>query len=127
MSQSISAPGINTGPIAGAVVPMSPMRARFIRDMRIRGFRPRTIEAYTGAMRRLTAFYGHRNPARITLEEIHRFQHHLASKAKSWSYFNVTMCGIRFFYRYTEPRDWRVEELPLQKRRQRMPTVFPTA
>src|SRR5258707_854253 len=64
--------------------PMTPLRRRFIDDLRLRNYAPRTIEAYGAGVARVAKHFG-RSPDQLSLEEIRRFQLHLLERKVSWS------------------------------------------
>ena len=66
---------------------MTPLRQRFIDDLRIRNYSPRTIEAYVAGVVRLARHCG-RSPELLGPDDIRAFQLHLVQKRVSWSQFN---------------------------------------
>src|SRR5262249_59188313 len=62
---------------------MTPLRQRFIDDLRLRNYSPRTIETYVG---RIVAFAQHlgRSPDLLGPEEVRTFQLHLLERRVSW-------------------------------------------
>jgi site-specific recombinase XerD len=78
---------------------MTPLRQRFIREMQLRQFSPRTIDSYVDAVYGLAAFY-RRSPDRLKLEEIRSYLHHLLTERKlAQSTCNLRAAAITFFYR----------------------------
>ncbi|MFM7921142.1 MAG: site-specific integrase, partial [Planctomycetaceae bacterium] len=72
----------------------------------------RTIDAYTWHVGRFADFLS-RSPESATPEDVRSFQLHLIEKRKSsWSSFNEAVCGLRFHFRITFPRDWVVSMVP---------------
>ena len=64
---------------------MSELRTRMIRDMALRGFSPRTHEAYVAAVVKLATYY-HRAPDQLTNEEVQAYLAHLIQERKlAWS------------------------------------------
>ena len=57
--------------------PVSPLRARMIEDMTVRGFKGDTRRDYVRHVRAFAAFIG-RSPDTATAEDLRRFQHHQA-------------------------------------------------
>jgi len=88
---------------------MTPLRQRFIDDLRLRNYAARTIETYVG---RVVAFAKHfgRSPDLLGPEEVRAFQLHLLERRVSWSSFNQAVCALRFLYGTTLGRP---EQLPL--------------
>jgi integrase/recombinase XerD len=76
---------------------MSPLRQRFLEEMKLRNYSPRTVEAYLAALVKLSR-YSNRSLDRLDTEEIRVFQLHLIAQDVSWSTFNQIACALRFFY-----------------------------
>src|SRR5262245_7138136 len=102
---------------------MSALRQRFIEDLRVRNYSPRTVQAYVAAVVKL-ARHLKRSPDQAGAEEIRRFQVELLAKEPSWSQFNQIVAGLRFFFGTTLARPGMVEMLPYGKRPKRLPTVL---
>ena len=97
---------------------------RMADDMRLRNYSQKTIDAYTYHVGRFADFLG-RSPESATPEDVRSFQLHLIEKRKSsWSSFNQAVCGLRFLFRTTFPRDWVVSMVPFGKRPKRLPQVL---
>lgn len=97
---------------------------RLADDLRLRNLSASTVDLYTYHVRRFGEFIGH-SLDDATPEEIRSFQLHLINVRKaSWSAFNQTVCGLRFLYRTTLPRDWGVAMIPFGKRPKRLPAVL---
>src|SRR3974377_42019 len=97
--------------------PMTPLRQRFIDDLRLRNYAPRTIETYVG---RIVAFARHfgRSPELLGPEEVRAFQLHLLERRVSWSSFNQAVCALRFLYGTTLGRPEHLPMIPYGKRPQ---------
>ena len=102
---------------------MTPLRQRFIDDMRLRNYAPATIECYVQALARLAKRF-HRSPDLITVEEIREFQLHLIQRGLSWSTFNQISCALRFFYRVTLGQPETIPAVQFGKRPQKLPCVL---
>ena len=76
---------------------MTPLRQRFLDEMKLRNYSPRTVEAYLGALVKLSKHFD-RSPDRLDAEQIRTFQLHLIAQEVSWSRFNQITCALRFFY-----------------------------
>jgi hypothetical protein len=105
--------------------PMTPLRRRYIDDLRLRNKSPRTIETY---VLRVVQFAKHfsRSPELLGPKELRRYQEHLLARGVSWSTFNQTVCALRFLYQVTLGRPHEVKHLPFAKRPWLLPTVLPT-
>ena len=103
---------------------MSELRTRMIRDMALRGFSPRTHEAYIGAVVKLAKHYK-RSPDQLTNEEVQAYLAYLIQERKlSWSTCSQAAHAFRFLYHVTlghPPADFRV---PAPKQPQKLPEIL---
>jgi integrase/recombinase XerD len=88
---------------------MTPLRQRFVDDLRLRNYSPRTIEIYVAHVARFAKHFG-RSPDTLGAEEMRAFQLHLLERKVSWSQFNQAVCALRFFYGKTLGRS---EQVPM--------------
>jgi integrase/recombinase XerD len=102
---------------------MTPLRQRFIDDLRVRNYAPGTIEAYVAGVARLARHFG-RSPDQVTAEELRSFQLALVDRHVSWSLFNQTVCALRFFYRVTLGRTDDVPMIPFARTPRKLPSVL---
>lgn len=102
---------------------MTPLRQRFIADMRLRNYSPKTIKCYVEAVV-LLAKHFHRSPDLVSVEEIREFQLHLVRQGRSWSRFNQISCALRFFFRVTLGRLETLASIQFGKRPQKLPCVL---
>ena len=102
---------------------MTPLRQRFLEDLQIRNYSPRTIKTYISHVAAFAAFCG-RSPEHLGPEDIRRWQVYLVGLKQSWSKFNQAVCAVKFFYRVTLPREWNVEMIPFGKRPKKLPVVL---
>ncbi|MCE9530158.1 MAG: phage integrase N-terminal SAM-like domain-containing protein [Planctomycetes bacterium] len=73
-------------------MPMTPLRRRFIDDMRLLNYSARTIETYvTGVVR--VAKHFNRSPDLFGPDDIRSFQLELLKRRVSWCLFNQTVCA----------------------------------
>src|SRR5882724_9330044 len=89
---------------------MSALRTRMIRDMALRGFSPRTHEAYIAAVVKLAKFY-HRAPDQLSDQEVQAYLAHLIQKRKlAWSTCSQAAHAFRFLYHDILSREevWRL-------------------
>ena len=103
---------------------MTPLRQRFIDDLRLRNYAARTIETYVGAVVRFAKHFG-RSPDVLTAEDIRTFQLHLLERRVSWSLFNQTACALRFLYGTTLGRPEQLPFIPYGKRAVGLDSVSP--
>jgi len=103
--------------------PMSPLRRRFIDDLRLRNLSPRTIETYVLRVALFARHFG-RSPEQLGPDQIRAYQQHLLARQVSWSMFNQTVCALRFLYQVTLGRSDVISHLPFAKRPRTLPTVL---
>jgi integrase/recombinase XerD len=102
---------------------MTPLRQRFIDDLRLRNFSPKTVKAYVAGVLRFARHFG-RSPADLGSEEIRSFQIYLLQQQATWSLYNQTVCALRFLYRITLGRPDVVQTIPYGKRPKTLPSVL---
>jgi integrase/recombinase XerD len=84
---------------------MTPLRRRMIDDMTLRNFTKATIKAYVRAVARFARYF-HCSPDRLGREHVRAYLLHLLNEQHvSHSYYKLTRCALRFFYRETLGRD----------------------
>jgi integrase/recombinase XerD len=84
---------------------MTPLRAKYIRDLVIRGRSKHTQEAYTRYVRDLARYY-RRSPELISYEEVTDWVHHLIKERQlSASSVNIAVSAVRFLYAVTLRRE----------------------
>jgi site-specific recombinase XerD len=102
---------------------MTPLRQRFIDDMRLRNYAPGTIEAYVAGVARFAKHFG-RSPDQLGPEELRAYQLEMLRQQFSWSTFNQTVSGLRLFYRVTLGRPEQVPFIPYGKKPKTIPVVL---
>jgi len=102
---------------------MTPLRQRFIDDMRLRNYAPGTIEAYVAGVARFAKHFG-RSPDQLGPEELRAYQLEMLRQQLSWSTFNQTVSGLRLFYRITLGRPEQVPFIPYGKKPKKLSTIL---
>ena len=86
-------------------VDMKPLRAKFIKDMAIRGLAQRTQQAYTAFVVDLARFFN-QSPDTLSYDQVTDWILHLIKDRKlSPSSVNIAVNAVRFFYATTLKRD----------------------
>jgi site-specific recombinase XerD len=102
---------------------VTPLRQRFIEDLKLRNRSPRTIQTYVFHLKEFARFFG-QSPDQLGADHVHRYLLHLLHKKRaSWSHYNQAVSALRFFFRVTCPRDSAVSRLPYGKRPKRLMPV----
>jgi site-specific recombinase XerD len=105
---------------------MTPLRQRFIDDLRLRNYAARTIETYVGRVAGFARHFG-RSPELLGPEDVRTFQLHLLQQRVSWSSFNQAVCALRFLYGITLGRPEQLPMIPFGKRPKTLPSVLSPA
>src|ERR1700757_2102743 len=85
--------------------PVTPLRAKYIRDLVIRGRSKHTQEAYIRYVRDLARYY-RRSPELISYEEVTGWLYHLIKERQlSASSVNIAVSAVRFLYAVTLGRE----------------------
>src|SRR5438105_4755399 len=104
---------------------MTPLRKRMTEDLQLKGYSPKTQEAYLLAVRMLARHY-HRSPETITEEELRAYFLQLARDCAQ-STLRIAMCGIKFCFAITLQRHWPVLGLVRAAKRKKLPVVLSRA
>jgi site-specific recombinase XerD len=102
---------------------MTLLRQRFIDDLRLRNYSPRTIDTYVGRVAAFAKHFG-RSPELLGPDEVRVFQLHLLERGLSWSSFNQAVCALRFLYRVTLGRPETLPLIPFGKKPRTIPSVL---
>jgi site-specific recombinase XerD len=103
---------------------MTPLRQRFLDDLRLRNYSPRTLQTYLHHIVRFSKHFG-RSPAQLGPEEIRTYQLYLLhERHASWSVFNQAVCALRVLYRVTLQAPWTVTMIPYGKKPKSLPAVL---
>jgi site-specific recombinase XerD len=102
---------------------MTPLRQRFIDDLRVRNLSPKTIKAYVAGVVRFARHFN-RSPAELSTEHVRAFQLHLLEAQATWSLYNQTVCALRFLYGTTLGKPEVVQLIPYAKKPHTLPGVL---
>jgi integrase/recombinase XerD len=103
---------------------MTPLRQRMLEDMRIRNLAENTQISY---IRQVVAYaaHFHRSPEELGPEDVRAYQLYLMQTRKlAPSSIGIATGALRFLYKVTLKRDWTVEEIPMPKKRFRLPVIL---
>ena len=103
---------------------MTPLRQRMLDDLQLRGFSPRTQEAYLRAVRQLAAHF-RRPPDQLGEDDLRQYFLHLTQvRHFARASFTIALCGIKFFYERTLSREWKVFDLVRPAREKKLPAIL---
>ena len=103
--------------------PVSPLRARMIEDMSVRGFNEHTRRDYVRHVRAFAAFIG-RSPDTATAEELRLFQLHQTQSGRQPPSINSAVAALRFLFTVTLDRPDLSRRLTIVPQPRRIPTVL---
>jgi hypothetical protein len=103
--------------------PVSPLRARMIEDMTVRGFKEDTRRDYVRHVRAFAAFID-RSPDTATAEDLRLFQLHQTQSGMQPPSINSAVSALRFFFTVTLDRPDLARRLTVVPYPRRIPTVL---
>ena len=83
------------------------LRERMLRDLQLRGLSERTVAGYLREVRKLACYYN-TAPDQLSEQQVGDYLLHLIHRNLAPGSLRVAYSGIKFFYKYTAPRDWEV-------------------
>ncbi|MEO0670090.1 MAG: site-specific integrase [Pseudomonadota bacterium] len=102
---------------------MSPLRARMIEDMRIRGMAEKSQKAHIRALKDFTAFLG-RSPDTATPDELRAYQLHMTDSEVTPSVYNARITALRFFFGMTCDREDMKKYMRFRTEPRKLPIVL---
>ncbi len=102
---------------------MSPLRARMIEDMRIRGLAETSQKAHIRALKDFTAFLG-RAPDTATPDELRAYQLHMTDTEVTPSVYNARITALRFFFGMTCNREDMKKYMQFRTEPRKLPIVL---
>lgn len=107
-----------------SLVPVTPLRARMIEDMKLASLSERTQASYVDAVKNLAKHYG-ASPSVITQEEIRKFFVYLVDEKRAGeSTLRIHKCGIRFMFNVTLKKNFELFGHLKSKRAKHIPVVM---
>src|SRR5580692_7158886 len=106
--------------------PVSPLRARMIEDMTVRGFKEDTRRDYVRHVRAFAAFID-RSPDTATAEDLRLFQLHQTQSGMQPPSVNSAVSALRFFFTVTLDRPDLARRLTVVRQPRRLPAVLSVA
>lgn len=102
---------------------MTPLRQRFIDDLRLKNFSDGTIKVYVYAVEKFARFLG-RSPDESTAQDVRAFLIHELDRGLSRSYCVIQRNALRHLYLDTLERSDGLDVVPRPKRERRLPVVL---
>lgn len=101
----------------------TPLRARMIEDMRIRGIGEKAQQSHIRAIKDFASFLGH-SPDKASPEELRSYQLHMTNAGVSPSTFNVRIVALRFFFGVTCGREEMKRHMQFRRKPRPLPIVL---
>lgn len=103
---------------------MTPLREKFIEDMKVRGLAPTTQRSYLHYVVDYTRYFK-RSPEQLDCDAIHQYLVHLTEDRKmSTQTVNTCVSALKFIYLNTLEMPWTDEYFPRVRRQTRLPVVL---
>ncbi len=102
---------------------ISPLRARMIEDMRIRGMAETSQKAHIRALKDFTTFLG-RSPDTAKPEELRAYQLHMTDTEVTPSVYNARITALRFFFGMTCDREDMKKYMQFRTEPRKLPIVL---
>ena len=104
---------------------MTPLRQRMTEDMQVRNLSPHTQTSYVQQVS-LFARHFNKSPEELGPKEIRSYQVYLTNEKKlSPSSTLVAIAALRFLYKVTLHKEWRLEDIiPAPRKPQKLPVVL---
>lgn len=91
-------------------------------NLTLQGKRPATIDAYSRALRRISAYFDC-PPDTLTTQDLKRYFEALI-RSHSWSTVKLDRNGLQFFYRYTIEKQWEWLNIVKPPQVKRLPDIL---
>lgn len=103
---------------------ISPLRQRMIDDMQLRSLSKNTQDRYIKGVKKLGRYY-RRSPDKISEEEVRTFFMHLIKETSlAADTIRVIYFGVKFFFKRTLGREWKVFDLIRLPQKKKLPAVL---
>ena len=103
---------------------MGELRDRMVRDMDVRHFSGRTVEAYVAGVKGLAKYYM-RPPDQLSDAEVQRYLLYISKERQlSGSTCNQIRCAMKFFYEVTVRRPQASLTVPPMRQAQKLPQIL---
>jgi len=98
--------------------------AKHLQHLKLKGCQPKTIDAYSRALRRIGDYFDHDINNLGEQQLVDYFVKLLDTH--SWSTVKLDLYGLKFFYRHVLNRPWRHLDLIKPPRTKRLPDIVTT-
>lgn len=94
---------------------------KLLQHLKLKGFRPKTIEAYSRGIRRIGVYFSHEINDLSEQQLLDYFTALL--KTHSWSAVKLDLYGLKFFYKHVLNKPWLHVDLIKPPRSKRLPDI----
>lgn len=102
---------------------MTPLRQRYIDDLRLKNFSPNTIKVYVHSVEKFARHF-RRSPEKLGFEEVRSYLVHLIDRGLSRGTCVIARNSLRHLYQDTLGCSEWIDNLPRPKRERRLPVVL---
>jgi integrase/recombinase XerD len=95
---------------------------RHLNHLQLKGHRPKTVDAYARAIRRVGEYFGYEIND-LSEEQLLRYFTDLL-QTHSWSTVKLDLCGLKFYYAFVLRKPWTAVDLIKPPRAQRLPDIL---
>lgn len=93
-------------------------------DLELKGYSPKTVEAYLRYTRKFLNHY-QKPVEQLHTDEIRNYLHYLiVIKKCSHSYVNVNYSALKFLYKNTLNQQWNIDKIPRMKKEKKLPVIL---
>ena len=96
---------------------------RMEKDLRLAGKAERTVEAYTGAVRRLVRRTG-KPLGEIEEDDVRQYLLGMVDARAARGTFSINLCGVKFFFEKTLGLEWKIFDLAKPRYDKKLPVVL---
>ena len=102
---------------------MGEIREQMVRAMQLRNLSGKTIKDYLWQVKSYVRMYG-KSPTEMGEEEVEKYLYSLVERKVSWSMVRIAYSALKFLYKDTLQREWKVQKFQRVKREKRLPVVL---
>jgi site-specific recombinase XerD len=95
-----------------------------VEDMKMRNLSTHTQRVYVRVVTRFAAFF-QKSPEELEPEDVRTYLLHIVNERRSsWSFYDQTLCALRFLYHTTLGRPHLLDGIPCPKKTKRLPVIL---
>jgi integrase/recombinase XerD len=103
---------------------MTPLRSRYIEDLKLKHFSQGTIKVYVHAVAKFARHFG-KSPEQLDVRHVRQYLIHLIQdRGLSRGTYIVYLAALRHLYHVTLNRPGRLDTLPIKNRERKLPVVL---